>query len=505
MPPPEPEALSHLRLREVLPEDLPVLFRHQEDPEAVAMADFPSRSWEDFRAHWEKILADEEVFARAILVGGEVVGNLVCWPEGDRKLIGYWTAREYWGRGITSRALREFTELVEHRPLHACVAARNHASKRVLERCGFRPAPQNDPEDSSEKEPDLLYKLAKEEDLTGESPTQEPRRRKRRFHFNRLKLAAIPLLGALTRLPTAVIRPGLHVLAGLLTLTYFVPFSPFRRAAHDICLLARARGFDHRPLAVHRRLSSQLATAAELHHLLLREGPAAVLPRLVLTPEQHDRVRELHERHGSYVLAVPHSVGSVSYALKVAEHFESVLVLKAFKNPRAQEVLEQFFKRANLEHELASRHVATGLMKRLLKTLGEGKILVATVDRIDRSGEGVRVEVFGQRASFSPYSTRLACRRGLPVLPLTLSIDHGRVHLHLGQPILERDHARAFQEVMRQLESGILSDPGSWAFLWDRRWRWLLRAAVGQPPKGIEEERWIEVRPAGDGEVSGSR
>jgi RimJ/RimL family protein N-acetyltransferase len=52
--------------------------------------------------------------------------------------VGYWIAREHWGRGIATRALGLLLEEVAIRPLHARAARTNAASIRVLERCGFR-------------------------------------------------------------------------------------------------------------------------------------------------------------------------------------------------------------------------------------------------------------------------------------------------------------------------------------------------------------------------------
>jgi RimJ/RimL family protein N-acetyltransferase len=55
---------------------------------------------------------------------------------GERE-VGYWIGKEYWGRGIATRALEEFLKQIETRPLYAHVAKHNTASRRVLEKCGF--------------------------------------------------------------------------------------------------------------------------------------------------------------------------------------------------------------------------------------------------------------------------------------------------------------------------------------------------------------------------------
>ena len=45
-------------IRPVREDDLPILFEHQRDPEANAMAAFPARDREAFMEHWTKILSD---------------------------------------------------------------------------------------------------------------------------------------------------------------------------------------------------------------------------------------------------------------------------------------------------------------------------------------------------------------------------------------------------------------------------------------------------------------
>lgn len=119
-------------------DDLPILFEHQRDPVANRMAEFPARDREAFMAHWHRILSDEGVICRTVVVEEQVAGNVVCFERYGVREVGYWIAREYWGRGIATRALSELVGLVEPRPLYARVAKHNVASIRVLEKCGFR-------------------------------------------------------------------------------------------------------------------------------------------------------------------------------------------------------------------------------------------------------------------------------------------------------------------------------------------------------------------------------
>lgn len=128
---------AEVTLREVIPDDLGVFFEHQRDPEGARMAAFPSRDREAFDAHWKKIQAIETNVLRTVLVDGRVAGNLGSWIQEGKREVGYWFGREFWGRGVASRALAEFVGFVDTRPLWAFVAEHNLGSVRVLEKCGF--------------------------------------------------------------------------------------------------------------------------------------------------------------------------------------------------------------------------------------------------------------------------------------------------------------------------------------------------------------------------------
>ena len=131
-------------LRDVTASDLPIFFEQQLDPIATQMAAFPARDREAFMAHWAKILADEANILKTILYGDQVAGNIVSWEQSGEREVGYWLGREFWGKGIATRALSLFLEQVLLRPLYAYVAKHNLASIRVLEKCGFEKMDEKD-------------------------------------------------------------------------------------------------------------------------------------------------------------------------------------------------------------------------------------------------------------------------------------------------------------------------------------------------------------------------
>jgi RimJ/RimL family protein N-acetyltransferase len=159
-----------VRLREVTEGDLPILFEHQRDPVANRIAAFPARDRDAFMTHWHGILSDEALICRTVVVGDQVAGNVVCFERYGVREVGYWIAREHWGRGVATLALSELLGLVDARPLYGRVAKDNVASIRVLEKCGFRESdedigPTEAPDDGVEE---ALFKLDAQ-DMAGPS------------------------------------------------------------------------------------------------------------------------------------------------------------------------------------------------------------------------------------------------------------------------------------------------------------------------------------------------
>jgi RimJ/RimL family protein N-acetyltransferase len=128
-------------LRELRDEDLAVLFDQWADPVAVHMAAFTAPDHMDRRAferRLSRLRTDETVIAKVIVVDGEVAGTIGSWGGPDEREVTYWIGRSFWGKGIATGALRAFLTVDPARPLHARVASDNVASRRVLEKCGFR-------------------------------------------------------------------------------------------------------------------------------------------------------------------------------------------------------------------------------------------------------------------------------------------------------------------------------------------------------------------------------
>jgi RimJ/RimL family protein N-acetyltransferase len=127
------------------------------------MAAFAARDREAFMAHWTKILADEDVTTKTVVVDGEVAGNVVSWGPADERLVGYWIGRAHWGKGVATAALSAFLGEERGRPLYAHVAEHNVASRRVLEKCGFVVVGRDTVADDPREIQELILELGAEE------------------------------------------------------------------------------------------------------------------------------------------------------------------------------------------------------------------------------------------------------------------------------------------------------------------------------------------------------
>ena len=132
---------NELLLRDVVEDDLPIFFEQQLDRKANWMAAFTAKDPTDeatFTAHWNRVLVDATVIVKTIIFEGRVVGYVLSYEEAGRPEVSYWLGKEYWAKGIATRALSDF--LVhgnKRRPIYARVAQDNIGSRRVLEKCGF--------------------------------------------------------------------------------------------------------------------------------------------------------------------------------------------------------------------------------------------------------------------------------------------------------------------------------------------------------------------------------
>jgi RimJ/RimL family protein N-acetyltransferase len=152
--------MTGMRLRPVAASDLDTFFEHQRDPVALRAGALTSRERPEFDTHWARILADPLGILRTVECEGAVAGYVTSFVREGLREVAYWYGREHWGKGIATAALRELLGELHERPLFARVSVDHTASRRVLEKVGFRiEARESTVETSGEEVEEFLLRL----------------------------------------------------------------------------------------------------------------------------------------------------------------------------------------------------------------------------------------------------------------------------------------------------------------------------------------------------------
>jgi ribosomal-protein-alanine N-acetyltransferase len=139
---------ERLLLRRPVPADAPQIFsRYASDPDVTRFMSFGSHQ---SVADTQMFLDFSEIEWAANGCGpylvlskesGQVLGGTGLSLSGDQAETGYLFARDSWGRGYATESLRAMIDVGRSmglRSLHAHCHPDHHASRRVLEKCGFR-------------------------------------------------------------------------------------------------------------------------------------------------------------------------------------------------------------------------------------------------------------------------------------------------------------------------------------------------------------------------------
>jgi len=131
--------MTDISVRATTEADLPALFEIQADADGQFMAAFTdtANDREKYLRKYRDLLADDSVTNRVIIVDDAVVGSVASFVMDGETEVTYWIRREFWGRGIATKALAALLAELPVRPVFARAAHDNAGSVRVLERNGF--------------------------------------------------------------------------------------------------------------------------------------------------------------------------------------------------------------------------------------------------------------------------------------------------------------------------------------------------------------------------------
>ncbi len=131
---------NEIILRKTVVTDLESFFIFQLDKEANYLAAFTSKDPTDKTAYlqkYTKFLTDPTINNQTIMMDNIIVGSIAKFEmEGEAGLT-YWIDKKFWGKGIATKALKNFLKNEHTRPIFGRVAFDNFGSQRVLEKCDF--------------------------------------------------------------------------------------------------------------------------------------------------------------------------------------------------------------------------------------------------------------------------------------------------------------------------------------------------------------------------------
>ncbi len=131
---------SGLKFRKTKVDDLETLFKFQLDKEAINLAAFTPKDPTDKSAYlskYTKLLSDPTVNNQTIIVDNIIVGSIAKFEIDGQAEITYWIDKNFWGKGIATKALEYLLTIENTRPIFGRVAFDNYGSQKVLEKCGF--------------------------------------------------------------------------------------------------------------------------------------------------------------------------------------------------------------------------------------------------------------------------------------------------------------------------------------------------------------------------------
>lgn len=136
-----------IELRELTKDDRELLVRYLNNEQLVRYLasripqpySFEDANW------WVEVGSKEGTFVRAITFNNAFCGVIGVYTKeaeyAHAAELGYWVAQEYWNKGIASKAVTEFTDLVfattEIQRIYAAVTAPNLASIQVMNKAGY--------------------------------------------------------------------------------------------------------------------------------------------------------------------------------------------------------------------------------------------------------------------------------------------------------------------------------------------------------------------------------
>lgn len=317
-------------------------------------------------------------------------------------------------------------------------------------------------------------------DASESSSNPSPRRRRRgRLGGKRLKDAALRLtfrMADATRLvPSPLARVAVRGLTGSVRLASKLPYTPARVTAGH---MAQIVGGNATTSSVLNGFFERLAVAADLYLSLHRDGAEAILPRMSIEPESRKIFVETLEKHGGAILVVTHCIGGVLSLAALAREVPLTMLYRGAPNARRDKIQTRFLEGLGIHHHAIRKQSETSIARAIMGGLKRKGYVLGATDINRNTPDSLPATMFGEPVRLPGWPARFAVRRKVPIVSAMAIIENGQVILCCSEPVLETDADAATAGWAIALEKIIRRSPSDWGFMFDKRWRPVLRRAA---------------------------
>lgn len=298
------------------------------------------------------------------------------------------------------------------------------------------------------------------------------------MHFRSIKdLIAQPLHG-IAGLPEPVTRGAMAAFGALARAIYFVPGSHVRRTVTQFGVVTGRSD----PWRIYSGMVRNLQQAGLHFARLKRSGRAPLVARTIIDKTlEREYARFGRGAHGLMFL-VPHCAGAVLSSAGLQEFCPTVLLVREPKSAARQELMMEYVAKLGPEYIL-SRNASPGtVMRHIMRSLRDAKVIVGTTDVITPSADTVETSAFGQRVHSPAWPARIAARLNVPIVPGFIKMEGGQIRMIAAEGYVESDVEKSTQRWMSSFERFFRQYPSDWVFMLDKRWARVFAAAAAAGP-----------------------
>jgi lauroyl/myristoyl acyltransferase len=284
--------------------------------------------------------------------------------------------------------------------------------------------------------------------------------------------------------PKPVQKVIYSLLRGVIWLIYIIPGSYMRKT---VVAFAAAIEQDP-PREIYRGFANGFLLFAQRMEML-SQGRTDIIDQLLKIPEKA-RFEAILKEHGGVILTMPHCHGSLLMVRGLSARYPVLMLIREPKKDERAASQRRYFANMGCEVLDVRRSNEAAVARTVLKALRKGKIVIGTVDRIQKApppdepvsktSDCVRTMIFDQPAGIAGWPARFAAKCKVPILPIMVEHDTNALTLHIGDPITATDIVATTQKWVSALEDFFQRFPGNWIFVYDKHWSRLLRNRMDQ-------------------------